>query len=98
MRTNIFIDDSLMQEALRLTGLTTKREVVELALKTLIERRRQGSITTQSLSAKESKPAPTDISSGMIRLGMFSAGNRKPSTEEDFKIAEFHGDDDDGLD
>jgi Arc/MetJ family transcription regulator len=44
MRTNIVIDDSLMQEALQLTGLTTTREVVELALKTLIELRRQGNI------------------------------------------------------
>jgi Arc/MetJ family transcription regulator len=44
MRTNIVIDDSLMQEVLQLTGLTTKREAVELALKTLIELRRQGDI------------------------------------------------------
>ncbi len=44
MRTNIVIDDSLMQEALQVTGLTTKREAVELALKTLIQLRRQGDI------------------------------------------------------
>jgi putative antitoxin of VapBC-like toxin-antitoxin system len=31
MRTNIEIDDRLMREALRLTGLRTKRELVDLA-------------------------------------------------------------------
>lgn len=36
MRTNIVIDDSLMAEALRATGLRTKREAVELGLKTLV--------------------------------------------------------------
>ncbi len=44
MRTNIVIDDALMAEALKLTGLKTKREAVELALRTLIELRRQGNI------------------------------------------------------
>ena len=36
MRTNIVIDDRLMEEALRLTGLKTKKEAVELGLKTLV--------------------------------------------------------------
>ena len=36
MRTNIVIDDTLMEEALRLTGAKSKREAVELGLKTLI--------------------------------------------------------------
>ena len=36
MRTNIVIDDQLMNQVLRLTGLKTKREAVELGLKTLI--------------------------------------------------------------
>ena len=36
MRTNIVIDDKLMNETLRLTGLKTKREAVELGLKTLL--------------------------------------------------------------
>ena len=30
LRTNIVIDDQLMKEALRATGLKTKREAVEL--------------------------------------------------------------------
>lgn len=36
MRTNIVIDDSLMTNAMRATGLRTKREAVELGLKTLV--------------------------------------------------------------
>ena len=35
MRTNIVIDDKLMKETLRLTGLKTKREAVELGLRTV---------------------------------------------------------------
>jgi len=44
MRTNIVIDDKLMQDTLRATGLTTKREVVELGLRTLIRLRQQEDI------------------------------------------------------
>lgn len=36
MRTNIVIDDDLMSEALKATGLSTKREAVELGLRTLV--------------------------------------------------------------
>ncbi len=38
MRTNIEIDDDLMQEAMKLAGTTTKRETVELALRELVDR------------------------------------------------------------
>ncbi|MBV8123459.1 MAG: type II toxin-antitoxin system VapB family antitoxin [Burkholderiaceae bacterium] len=44
MRTNIEIDDQLMKEALRLTGVKTKREAVELGLRTLLRLRRQEEI------------------------------------------------------
>lgn len=44
MRTNIVIDDKLMQKSLRATGLKTKREVVELGLKTLLRLRQQEAI------------------------------------------------------
>ena len=44
MRTNIEIDDSLMADALKATGLTTKKEVVELGLKALIKLNKQASI------------------------------------------------------
>lgn len=41
MRTNIVIDDKLMRDALRATGLRTKREAVELALRTLLRLNKQ---------------------------------------------------------
>lgn len=44
MRTNIVIDDRLMEEALRLTGLKTKREAVELGLRTLLRLNKQEQI------------------------------------------------------
>lgn len=44
MRTNIVIDDRLMAETLRETGLKTKREAVELGLRTLLRLRRQAAI------------------------------------------------------
>jgi len=44
MRTNIVIDDGLMAEALRATGLRAKREAVELGLKTLVQLREQSDI------------------------------------------------------
>ncbi len=44
MRTNIEIDDKLMNEVLKATGLTTKKEVVELGLKTLIRLKKQETI------------------------------------------------------
>lgn len=37
MRTNIVLDDELVQEAMRLTGIRTKRALVQEALRTLIE-------------------------------------------------------------
>lgn len=36
MRTNIVIDDHLMEEAKKVSGLSTKRAVIEDALTTLI--------------------------------------------------------------
>lgn len=44
MRTNIVIDDKLMSDTLRATGLRTKREVVELGLKTLLRLKQQAEI------------------------------------------------------
>jgi len=44
MRTNIVIDDKLMRDTLRATGLKTKREAVELGLRTLLTLRKQGAI------------------------------------------------------
>jgi Arc/MetJ family transcription regulator len=44
MRTNIEIDDRLMAEALAMTGIKTKREAVELGLKTIIRLKQQEQI------------------------------------------------------
>ena len=44
MRTNIVIDDALMADAMRATGARTKREAVELGLKTLLLLNRQRDI------------------------------------------------------
>jgi Arc/MetJ family transcription regulator len=44
MRTNIVIDDKLMADTLKATGITTKREVVEEGLRTLLRIKRQQGI------------------------------------------------------
>jgi Arc/MetJ family transcription regulator len=44
MRTNIVIDDQLMKETLRATGLKTKREAVDLGLRTLLRLSKQTDI------------------------------------------------------
>jgi Arc/MetJ family transcription regulator len=41
MRTNIEIDDDLMDEALKVSGLATKREVVEAGLRLLVQIKQQ---------------------------------------------------------
>lgn len=41
MRTNIVIDDSLMERALFLSGLQTKREAVEAGLRLLVRMKEQ---------------------------------------------------------
>ncbi|KAB0680678.1 type II toxin-antitoxin system VapB family antitoxin [Aureimonas leprariae] len=40
MRTNIDIDDDLMKAAMEITGLKTKKDTVEEALRILVQRRR----------------------------------------------------------
>ncbi len=44
MRTNIVIDDKLMEEALSVSGFKTKKETVEEGLKILIAQRNQAKI------------------------------------------------------
>jgi Arc/MetJ family transcription regulator len=44
LRTSIVIDDKLMADTLRATGLKTKREAVELGLKTLLRLKQQSEI------------------------------------------------------
>lgn len=64
MRTNIVIDDKLMRDTLRATGLKTKREAVENGLRTLLRlseqakiRRLRGKLNWQGdLAAMRSDP------------------------------------------
>ncbi|HCW90612.1 MAG TPA: DUF2191 domain-containing protein [Marinobacter sp.] len=44
MRTNIVIDDQLMNEALKASGYETKKEAVEQGLKLLVQRSKQQQI------------------------------------------------------
>ena len=44
MRTNIVNDDDLMRDALKATGAKTKREAVEMGLRTLLQLRKQQQI------------------------------------------------------
>ena len=44
MRTNIVLDENLIERAQKLTGIKTKREVVQEALRTLILFREQAEI------------------------------------------------------
>jgi len=45
MRTNIVLDDELVQEALAVTGVHTKKEVVHLALQELVRSRKKKNLT-----------------------------------------------------
>ena len=44
MRTNVVIDDKLMADALKASGARTKREAVELGLRTLLQLGRQAEV------------------------------------------------------
>lgn len=44
MRTNIVIDDNLMDEALKVSRLKTKKDAVEEGLKLLVQRKKQENI------------------------------------------------------
>jgi Arc/MetJ family transcription regulator len=44
MRTNIVIDDELMANAIKATGLTTKKEVVEQGLKLIVKQNQQQAV------------------------------------------------------
>ena len=46
MRTNIVLDDKLIERAQKLTGIKTKREVVHEALRLLILLNEQGEVRT----------------------------------------------------
>lgn len=45
MRTNIVLDDELVEEAFALTGANTKKELVHLALEELVRSRKKKDLT-----------------------------------------------------
>jgi Arc/MetJ family transcription regulator len=77
MRTNIVIDDELMAEALRATGLRTKREAVEAGLRLLARRARQaaaadlfgavdwrGDLDAERRDGERPQPGRRDVAAG----------------------------------
>ncbi|MFZ0215541.1 MAG: type II toxin-antitoxin system VapB family antitoxin, partial [Candidatus Dormiibacterota bacterium] len=44
MRTNVDIDDEVLQEAKRVAGARTKRETIDIALRDLVARHHRASI------------------------------------------------------
>ena len=60
MRTNIVIDDELMERALRATGLKTKRAVVDTALRLLVRLEHQEQIR----AARGRLPWEGDLAAG----------------------------------
>ncbi|WP_345786014.1 type II toxin-antitoxin system VapB family antitoxin [Pelagicoccus enzymogenes] len=65
-RTNINLDDKLVSKGLKITGLRTKRELVDLALRELVRKEDQKSIL--ALEGKFSWEGDLDE----IRKGRFS--------------------------
>ncbi len=41
MRTNIVLDDNLVKEAIKLSGIKTKKDLIHLALKEFVENKRR---------------------------------------------------------
>jgi Arc/MetJ family transcription regulator len=91
MRTNIVLDDELVAEAMRRTGIKTKRAVVEEALRTLIGLKRQEEIlgvARQAPLGGRSRPdaprlsrrlLPTAISRSRPRRGHRVMGWTRPA-------------------
>ena len=65
MATNLAINDSLLLEALEISGLKTKKDTVNLALKEFVNRRKQIEIT--SLFGKMDPDPDYDYKQGRIR-------------------------------
>jgi len=44
MRTNVVLDDDLVNEAIRLSGVKTKKEVISVALQEFVATRKRGNL------------------------------------------------------
>ena len=51
-RTNIVLDEELVAEAQRVTGIATKRELVDFALRELVRQGRRGKLNLLDLAGK----------------------------------------------
>ncbi len=65
MATNLAINDSLLQEALQISGLKTKKDTVNLALKEFVDRRKQIEVT--DLFGKMDPDPDYDYKQGRMR-------------------------------
>lgn len=72
MRTNIDLDDTLIEQARRLSGLSSKRETVDAALREFVARRHQQAIL--ELVGKDLIDPAYDVRA--VRAGMVSDGAR----------------------
>ena len=70
MRTNIVIDDKLVADAMKLSGVKTKREVVELALRRLVSSVRRKDIL--DLVGQNMIAPDYDVRSVRARMGALS--------------------------
>ena len=67
MRTNIVIDDQLVADAMKLSGIKTKREVVELALRRLVTSTKQKDIL--DLVGQDMIAPDYDVRTVRLRMG-----------------------------
>ena len=66
MLTNIDIDDALLADAARLTGLPTKKAIVEEALRRLVRQKGQAEALRELTSAKDARKAQLEAHEGDI--------------------------------
>ena len=67
MRTNIVLDDQLVADAMKLSGVKTKREVVELALRRLVTSAKQKDIL--DLVGQDMIAPDYDVRAARSRMG-----------------------------
>jgi Arc/MetJ family transcription regulator len=80
MRTNVVIDETLMAEAMKYTGLATKKEVIEEALRTLVRLKSQEQI--RALRGQLHWEGDLDA----MREGRFHDDRHSSSTEESVHV------------
>jgi Arc/MetJ family transcription regulator len=82
MRTNIEIDDALLQQAMKATGQATKRATVEEALRTLVRLRKDVAWLRKFVRNDEATSSPTEhvmrtnieVNDSLMRQALQAAG------------------------